>query len=363
MELRFFIIRRLLLLIPTVIGIVLVIFLLMRIVPNAVLEAPFVNENSPIPVSQQMQTIGIQLGLNKPMPVQFGYYVLHLVQGNWGYMTSTFYTGPVLSGIEAFFPNTLQLTLFTVLLSALVSIPLGTYIGRKKGKPADHIGRVFSLSGFAMPVFWLAIMVQIGFGKGVIAGNPVGIFPYNGAFSQSALPNPIPLWLVGSGTSSFTSSPTHMILFDALIHGDFGLAGNAFLHLVLPVLVLTYSVLAGLLRFIRAGIVDASNQEYVKTARSLGIPEKTIVVKHMRKNALIPTITVFGLLFAALLGGVVIVEDVFAYPGMGLLAINSVSNFEIYGVMGTTLMFALFLVLTNLVVDVLYAYVDPRIRY
>jgi peptide/nickel transport system permease protein len=135
------------------------------------------------------------------------------------------------------------------------------------------------------------------------------------------------------------------------------------MHLILPVLTLTYAIMAGLIRFVRSGMVDNGNQEYVKTARSLGISRKIIVKKYVRRNALIPAVTIFGLLFAGLLGGVVVVEDIFTYPGMGLLAINSVLNYQIYGVMGTTLMFAIFLVLANLVVDIVYAYLDPRIRY
>lgn len=363
MELRFFIIRRLLLLIPTVIGIVLIVFVLMRAVPNYVLEAPYVNPTSPIPIKEQMTAIGNQLGLQYPMPVQFFYYVSNLIHGNWGMMQSAFYTGPVLTGIIYFFPNTLQLALFTVVLSGLVSIPLGTYIGNRRDKLADQAGRIFSLSGFAMPIFWLAILVQIGFGRGIITGNPVGLLPYDGAFSQSALPSPLPTWLLGHDSSVLISQPTHMIFFDALFHGDFALAFNSFSHLILPVITLTYAILAGLTRFIRAGVVDASNQEYVKTARAMGIPEKRILVEHIRRNALIPAITVFGLLFAGLIGGVVVVEDIFAYPGMGLLTINSVMNYQIYGVMGTTLMFAFFLVTANFIVDIIYGFVDPRIRY
>lgn len=363
MELRFFILRRLLFLIPTLIGIVLVVFVLMRAVPDSVLEAPFVNPTSPIPVTEQMAAIGKQLGLQYPLPVQFFYYLSNLFHGNWGMMQSSFYTGPVLTGIEYFFPNTLQLALLTVIVSGVIAIPLGTYIGSHRDKLADQAGRIFSLSGFAMPIFWLAILVQIGLGKGVITGNPLGIFPYDGAFSQSALPSPLPLWLVGKDSSVLISQPTHMIFFDSLLHGDFTLALNSLSHMVLPVITLTYAILAGLTRFIRAGVVDASNQEYVKTARAMGIPQKRIVVEHIRKNALIPAITVFGLLFAGLIGGVVVIEDIFYYPGMGLLTINSVQYYQIYGVMGTTLMFAFFLVTMNFIVDIIYGFVDPRIRY
>jgi peptide/nickel transport system permease protein len=363
MELRYYVVRRLLVLIPTLLGITIFVFALLRAIPNSVLEAPYVNQNSPIPIATQDHNIAAMLGLNYPAPVQYFIYLKNLAVGNWGYMNSPFYTGSVLKGIEYFFPNTLQLTIFAVIASGLISIPIGTYIGSKPNKLGDQVGRVFSLSGFAMPIFWLALMLQILFGNGVIRGNPLGIFPYEGMFSTSQLPYPLPLWLKSPGGSAFVSTPTHMIFFDSLIHGDFSLAESAFLHLILPVLTLTYAIMAGLIRFVRSGMVDASNQEYIKTARSLGISRRIIIKKYTRKNALIPAVTVFGLLFAGLLGGVVVVEDIFNYPGMGLLAINSVLNYQVYGVMGTTLMFAIFLVLANLVVDVVYAYLDPRIRY
>jgi len=363
MKLSTYILRRLLLFIPTLVGITLVVFLLMKAIPNAVLEAPYVNPNSPIPIATQDKNIAAMLGLNYPIPVQYFIYMKNLAVGNWGYMDTAFYTGPVLTAIEYFFPNTLELTIFAIIASGLVSIPIGTYIGSKPNKLGDHIGRIFSLSGWAMPIFWLALMLQILFGKGVIIHNPLGIFPYEGVFSTSQLPYPLPLWLKGVSSSTLISTPTHMIFFDSLIHGDFALAESAFLHLILPVLTLTYEVMAGLIRFVRSGMIDASNQEYIKTARSLGLRREIIIKKYTRKNALIPTVTVFGLLFAGLLGGVVIVEYIFNYPGMGLLAINSVLNYQVYGVMGTTLMFSIFLVLTNLIVDIVYAYLDPRIRY
>ncbi|MCL5804081.1 MAG: ABC transporter permease [Candidatus Thermoplasmatota archaeon] len=363
MELRYYVIRRLLILVPTLIGITIFVFALLSAIPKTVLEAPYVNPNSPIPISVQDKHIATMLGLNYPLFVRYFVYLKNLILGNWGYMNSPFFTGPVLVGIEEFFPNTLQLTIFTIIVSGLVSIPVGTYIGSKPNKLGDQAGRIFSLSGFAMPIFWLALMLQILFGIGILRGNPLGRFPYEGVVSSSVLPYPLPPWLKPVGSTALVSSPTHMIFFDALINGDLPLAENALMHLILPVLTLTYAIMAGLIRFVRSGMVDNGNQEYVKTARSLGISRKIIVKKYVRRNALIPAVTIFGLLFAGLLGGVVVVEDIFTYPGMGLLAINSVLNYQIYGVMGTTLMFAIFLVLANLVVDIVYAYLDPRIRY
>lgn len=135
------------------------------------------------------------------------------------------------------------------------------------------------------------------------------------------------------------------------------------MHVVLPVITLTLSLLAGILRFLRSSMVDASNSEYIKTARAKGVPEKTVIKLHMRRNALIPTVTVLGLLFAFLLGGVVLVEDIFGYPGIGLLALSAILSGSIYGVLGTTFLFGIILVVANLFVDVVYSILDPRIRY
>ncbi|HLH85708.1 MAG TPA: ABC transporter permease [Thermoplasmataceae archaeon] len=362
MEFKYFVIRRLLLIIPTFLGLVLLVFLIMRSFPTAQLVAAYINRKLAIPVSVQIQMAKAQLGLDYPVPVQYFYYIGALFRGDWGTMNlQNYYTGPVLQGIAYFFPNTIQLAIFATILSVLIALPLGTYIGSRPNSVSDQAGRIFSLTGYAMPAFWLGLLLQIGLGRGVISGNPVGVFPISFPYSVNLINflNP-PAWI---NTSLGISYPTHIMLFDALIHGDFPLAFSALMHLVLPVLTLTYGILAGLLRFIRAGMVDSSNQEYVKTARSKGVPEKVIIKRHIRKNGLIPTLTVVGLLFASLLGGVVLIEDVFNYKGLGLLALNSVLDSSIYGVAGTTLVFGLILMVTNLVVDILYALYDPRIRY
>jgi len=366
MELRYFIIRRLLLLIPTLIGLTVIVFVLMWSLPHAFLASAFVNPKAPNR-AQQLQDAYAQLGLNQGIVLGYLHYLVNTFTGHWGYMTLSnpiHYDGPVLSGISLFFPNTIQLVIFAAILSILISIPLGTYIGSRPNSAADHIGRIFSLSFYAIPVFVLGVILQVLFGKGVIGGNPLGLFPISGTFSTTAvnLLNP-PSWLVSGAGGIVLSEPTHLIIFDSLIHGDFPLAANALMHVVLPVITLTLSLLAGILRFLRSSMVDASNSEYIKTARAKGVPEKTVIKLHMRRNALIPTVTVLGLLFAFLLGGVVLVEDIFGYPGIGLLALSAILSGSIYGVLGTTFLFGIILVVANLFVDVVYSILDPRIRY
>ncbi len=361
MEFQYYVIRRLLSIIPVLIGLSIITFVLMRSLPDNYLISQYINPRSTVPLSVQAANAKVALGLNEPVFVQYFYYLSNLIKGNMGYMSTTFYTGPVLRGIELFFPNTLQLVILSLIISILIAVPVGTYIGNNRNSISDHVTRVFSLTGYALPPFWLALMLQLVFGRHVL--NWFGaVLPISGAFPS--LPVVLPSWIIlMDGGSVIVSTPTHMIFFDALIHGAWGIALGAFEHLILPVLTLTYIILAGLLRFLRSGIIDASNQQYVTTARSKGLDEKVILKRHIRKNAMIPFTTVLGLLTAYMLGGVVLVELVFQYPGMGLLTLYSALQLSIYGIIGTTLVFGLFMVLANFVVDIVLALLDPRIRY
>lgn len=359
MELKYFVLRRVLLIIPTIIGITVFTFILLRSFPDSLLVSSFINPHSQVPKAVQIANAKAQLGLNLPAPIQYFYYMANLFKGDWGFVTKPFPIS-VLAGISLFMPNTIQLAIFTVILSILISIPLGTFIGSRPNTAADQAGRVFSLVGYAMPQFVLGIFLIVAFGTGL---SRIGFLPFSGIISSSSVSIPPPAWLYNQQTGFLISSPTHLVIFDAIIHGDFGLAWNGFLHVILPVLALTYTVLAALIRFIRAGMVDATNQEYVKTARSKGVPEGMVIRRHIRKNALIPTITVMGLVIAGLLSGAVAIEILFSYYGLGWFTVQTVLNNQIYGVMDTTLVFGIILVIANLVVDIVYAFMDPRIRY
>lgn len=350
MELKYFVLRRVLLIVPTIIGITVFVFILMRSFPDNLLVSGYINPHSSLPRATQIKIAEEQLGLNLPPPVQYFYYIANLFKGDWGFVTKPV-PMPVLTGIELFLPNTVQLTIFASILSIIISIPLGTFIGSRPNSISDQVGRAFSLVGYAMPQFVLGIFLII---------VTLGVLPSYGIVN---VPIPPPGWLINQQTGYIVSSPTHLVFFDALIHGNLSIAASAFIHLILPVITLTYAILAGLLRFIRAGMVDATNQEYVKTARSKGVPEGMVIKRHIRKNALIPTITVMGLLIAALLSGVVIIEILFQYHGIGWFTVQATLNNQIYGVMDTTLVFGFILVSANLLVDIVYAFMDPRIRY
>ena len=154
-----------------------------------------------------------------------------------------------------------------------------------------------------------------------------------------------------------------MILFDALLHGDLGLALNAFKHLVLPVVTLSYALLASIITYLRAGMVDASTQEYIKTALAKGVRGRALVKNHIRKNALIPTVTSIGLFMSYVLGAVIVVETLFVYRGIGWFLAEATMNFQIYGLVYCSIIFSVIIVAINFIIDVLYVYLDPRIRY
>ncbi|HYS72997.1 MAG TPA: ABC transporter permease [Thermoplasmata archaeon] len=351
MRLALFIVRRLLLLIPTLLGVTLITFVLSRAVPVDQLVAIYINPHSPLPRDQQIAAAVRLLHLDEPIPVQYVYYLSSLLHGDWGFTNTNLFAGAVTDAVVLFFPPTVELAIAATFLATIIGIPLGTVSAIRKDRLSDHITRVVAFTGYSVPLFWLALLLQIA------AVQYIPSLPIQGQVTPGILSGRS--WIVGSGV--FDSQPTHFLILDAALNGDWEVLRDALWHIVLPALTLTYGVLGGILRMVRSGMVDAMNQEYVKTAWSKGLPEGVIIRKHIRRNALLPVTTVIGLLFAGLLGGVVLVEDVFIWNGIGRWATVAIISHDLATILATTLIFALFLVLANLVVDILYAYLDPRI--
>jgi peptide/nickel transport system permease protein len=301
-----------------------------------------------------------QYHLRDPIPIQYVYYLSGLLQGDWGFTSSPVSGGiPVTQAITLFLPQTVELAVASIVLATLIGIPMGTVSALRKDRLSDHATRIFALVGYSIPFFWLALLLQIA----AISLNPE--WEITGGYSPTVLDpgSPSSSWAfvdVG-GTPVLFSQPTHFLLLDAALHGSGTVFIDALKHLLLPTITLTIGILGVILRMIRSGMVDSMNQDYVKTAWSKGLPDWVVTRIHIRRNALLPAVTVIGLLFAGLLGGVVLVEYVFAWKGIGYWATQAVLRFDTGGVMGTTLIFAIFLVVINLVADVIYAYLDPRI--
>jgi peptide/nickel transport system permease protein len=307
-----YIARRVLQLIPITLGLAAFIFLLIHAVPGDPARAMLGQRATPLAVAQLRHA----WHLDEPLWTQFFYYVGRLVQGDFG--TSIYYQVPVSDLLASRMPETLLLALCSMSLSVVVAVPLAVVAVLFRGRMLDRVIRVVTMLGFAMPSFWIALYMMLYFGT-ILRVLPVA----------------------GYGTT-FAD------------HLD---------HLILPSVVIALSIFPLLLRTLRVGILEVLRQDFVRTARAKGVMNRTVMFKHVLRNALLPTITVVGVNLGALLGGAVIIESVFALPGVGYLLVNSVANRDYPAVEGTALLLAVLFVVVNLITDITYSLVDPRVRH
>jgi ABC-type dipeptide/oligopeptide/nickel transport system permease component len=339
MKMRTFIVRRLLLLIPVLVGVSIFVFLLTRIAGNP--AAAYITEKMN---PAQIALIEEQYHLNDPLIVQYIYWLQGILHGDWGYSKVAHI--PVIEAIQEFFPATFELTMVSIIIAVIVGIALGTISAVRRDTPTDHATRFLALAGVCLPVFILALILQYTF------ASQLGWFPVVGRFDENLY----------NDVSFHDYRITGFLLIDTIIHLDWVRFQDAVWHLVLPALTLAFGSIAIITRIMRGSMLEVVNQDYVKTARSKGLPEKVVVKKHARRNALIPTVTVIGLAFGALLGGAVLTETIFAWPGMGQWAASATIYNDWASILGFTLITALIYVLVNLIVDIMYAYLDPRVR-
>jgi ABC-type dipeptide/oligopeptide/nickel transport system permease component len=355
LKLRYYILRRVLLTIPTILGLTLIIFVLLHVGGNARLIGAYVKPSSVVPIAQQEAAVNAQLHLNSPLIVQYFYWLSAFVQGNWGQTSTSVYQGTVIGAITLFYPNTIVLAAFAAILIAVIGIPLGVTSAVRKDSIFDQLTRVISFAGFSIPVYWLGLLLLIIFASSNVSPY-LNLFPIGGVVDAR---------LIGSATwfQGGISYPTHLLILDALINGRPDIFLDALWHLVLPVLTLTFSVIASILRVTRSSMQDSLNQDYVRTARAKGLSEKMVINVHARRNAMIPVVTLMGFLIANLLGGVVLTETVFNYIGLGYWATQALINGDVGGIMGVTFIFGVTYVIANLGADIVYGFMDPRIRY
>lgn len=319
------------------------------------LVGAFINIHSTVPVAVQEQQLVERFHLNDPIVVQYFYWLAAFLQGNWGYTKTSIYSGTVLDAINLFFPNTLVLAVLASILTGLIGIPLGVWSAVRKDSLLDQATRVISFAGYSIPLYWLGLLLVIVFSTSNVC-SCLDLFPISGTVSMSLI----------SGVNWYNngvSYPTHVLVIDSLIVGRLDVFADALKHLVLPVVTLTYGVMASVLRVMRSSMQDTLNQDYIRTARAKGLEEKTVINVHARRNALIPVFTLLGYTIAWLLGGVVLVETVFNYIGIGYWTTQAMLNGDIGGIMGATLIFGLSFIFANLAVDIAYGFLDPRIRY
>jgi peptide/nickel transport system permease protein len=286
--------------------------------------------------------------LRDPWPIRYAVYVWNLLRGDWGYSRSL--SEPVLQALLQRFPATIELTLAAMLWVLFIGIPAGIISALKNNKIPDHLSRITALTGSSTPVFWLGLILQLVFFYYFqLLGLPY--LPSNGIVN-SALALQYPITRI-----------TGVTVLDTLITGNWIMLEDSLAHLILPSFALGFVSLGIVMRITRSSMLEVLRQDYIVLARSKGLAERVVIFKHALKNAMMPTLTVAGLAVASLLAGAPLTETVFAWPGIGGLAVNAISRNDASLIMGFTLMTALILVLVNLGVDILYAWLDPRIKY
>ncbi len=333
-DLVWFIGKRLLLLIPLIIGVTAIAFILIRIA----FPDPCVIWVGGHAKSSAIAACRAAFGLNQPIVAQYFIYLKQFLAGNWGVSPGGI---PVATSIAEYFPATLELVITALLLIVLVGIPIGVIAAQSSGRWPDHLVRIFYLGGWATPTYLGAIVA-------VIFVAPYLGLPTSGMYSHS--PPPFP-------------QPTHLSVIDALLAGNLPYAGNALLHLLLPAATLALLNMGIVTRMTRSSMLAVLPLDYVKSARMKGLSEFLVTYKHALRTALISTTTVLGITVAGLLSGTVVVEEVFAWPGLGQFAYDAITSSNVPGTVGAAIIFTIGAVAANLLADILYGVLDPKVEW
>jgi len=332
-----FIIRRLLTSLLVLIGVSIIIFIVARVIPSNA-AAMYIG---PKARPEEIARVTIKLGLDKPLPVQYFIYMKELLHGDLG--TSIGTKRPVLLELSSRLPATLELLFTGMAIAVVVGVPMGVLSARWQGKPTDILVRIVAIIGVSMPAFYLGLLLQILFFR------RLDLFPLAGRFSNELrFTNPIEL-------------VTNFLLVDAFIGSNWIAFKDVVYHLLLPALTLAAYPAGLIARMTRATMLEVMEQDYIRTARAYGVRETVVVYLYALKNAISPTLTVIGLTFAIALTGTFFVEVIYNWPGLGLFTVHSLLNVDYPAIMGITLYGALMYVLINLAVDLLQAWIDPRI--
>jgi dipeptide transport system permease protein len=342
LELRAYIVRRLFLLIPVLLGVTLFIFgitMLFSPIERASLYVQNIKQISDLPLIIETY------GLDNPFFIQYGTWINQVFHGNLGW--SKVAGMPVWNAIWGFLPATLELAIFSAPLIVLLGIFLGTKAAAHKDKAIDHFTRVLAISGWSLPLFWLGLvllMIFYGLLRGFLPPGRLGI--------------PMDMLVNSAGFTRYT----HINTLDAILNLNGPVLLDAIRHLILPVITLSVVNVAFIMRLMRSSMLESLGKGYVLTARAKGLDERVVVNKHARRNALIPVITVSGYVFAGLASGAVITETIFNLKGIGWWAWQAAARLDIPSVLGFALFTGVLFVLVNLIVDVIYTRVDPRVR-
>jgi peptide/nickel transport system permease protein len=329
-------VRRLVLLVFVVLGMSLITFSLTHLVPGnpaRLIAGQRATQN-------QVEAVIKAYGLDRPLPDQYIAYMSGLMRGDFGKSMTT--RRPVNKDISQFLPATIELTLSAMVLTGVLGIPLGLLAAVNRGRIPDHLIRIFTIAGVSMPIFWLGIILQIVFYRWL------DILPAGGRLGIVDIPPP---------------QVTGLYTIDSLIAGDWRTFHSAIIHLILPASALAVGSIAVITRMTRTSTLDVLNADYILAARAKGLSEVTLLRRHVLKNAMIPTTTVFGLQVGFLLAGNVLTEVVFNWPGIGLYAVKAISYLDYSAIIGVTIIISVIYVVVNFIVDGIYVLLDPRITY
>ncbi len=320
-------VKRILLVIPTLVGILVIVFGLMQVVPGDP-AAVLLGEQATAEAVAEMRH---ELGLDRPLPVQLVDYILSSVQGDLG--NSFFQNEPVTRAIGARLGATMELAVASLVFAIVLGLALGVLAAVKQGSVIDVLSMLFAQLGVSMPVFWLGILLTFWF-----------------AVELDWLP------AIGRGEPILSA-------IGAAFSGRPGVLLDSLSHLVLPAVALGLNSAAVISRLVRSSMLETLHEDYIRTAYAKGLSASAVVLSHALRNALLPVVSVIGLRFGVLLGGAVLTEAIFGWPGLGQLAVTAISQRDIPLVQGVVLVFALMFTIVNLVVDLLYGVIDPRIRF
>ncbi|HEY6583187.1 MAG TPA: ABC transporter permease [Rubrobacter sp.] len=327
--------RRILQIIPVLFGVSIIVFFMVRAIPGDPAQIMLGQQAS----QEQVQQVREKMGLDKPIFVQYGLFLKDAIRGDLGDSTVT--GRPVTTELLVRFPATLELTAFAMLIAILVGVPVGVISAVRQYSLLDKTTSVLALTGISMPIFWLAMILV------VIFGVNLELLPFPGRLDPT------------TGITAITG----LVLVDSLLTLNFAGFWDGLLHLIMPALALGTIPMAVIMRMTRSSMLEVLNEDYVRTARAKGVVPWRVVFKHALRNAMLPTITVIGLQAGLLMGGAIITEIIFSWPGIGLYVYNAVGSRDYASIQGVVLYGALLFVLINLLVDVLYAILDPRVRY
>lgn len=328
--------RRLLLILPVLLGLSVITFAVSRIVPGDPVKLAAGPQARP----EQITKLAEEFGLDRPLPEQYVRYMTGLLQGNWGYSIST--KRAVGPDLLTYFTATLELTIVSTLIGLTIGVPLAVISARWRDRWPDHVSRFISIGTISVPVFWIAIILQI-----VLAQN-LRLLPVSGRFDPR---------------STFPTVYTGMLLLDTLLAGNLQGFGTALRYILIPAFCQSLLVIALVTRQLRGDLLDIVRKDFVLVARANGIPERMIWSRYLMKNALIATISMLGFLIGFQLGGAPLIEYVLDWPGIGQYALKAALQLDFQPIMGSTLFVGCVVVVINLITDLIYRIVDPRIGF